>query len=124
MARKHHMKNLDALVDRFLSWQLPPDVCADGCATILNYPHRTGTNLLTANQARKMLAHVLAGVATAEDAAAWVEARRDAFIAEHGSTDPETGTLEFGRGAHAEAKTEYVGELDEIAEGLRALPGA
>ena len=30
-------------------------------------------------------------------------------------------TLEFGRGAHAEAKSEYVGELEEIAAGLRAL---
>ena len=71
-----------------------------------------------------MLTHVLAGVATAEDAAEWVEARRDAFVAEHGSTDPDTGALEFGRGAHAEAKAEYVGELEEIAAGLRALPGA
>lgn len=118
------MKNLDTLVSRFLAWPLPADVCADGCATVQNYPHRSGTNLLTFDQARQMLAHVLAGVATAEDAAAWVEARRDAFVAEHGSTDPGTGALEFGRGPHAEAKAEYVGELEEIAAGLRALPGA
>jgi hypothetical protein len=118
------MKNLDALVSRFLAWPLPDHVCADKCASVQGYPHRSGTNLLTFEQARQMLAHVLAGLPTAEDAAAWVEARRDAFVAEHGSTDPDTGALEFGRGAHAEAKTEYVGELEEIAAGLRALPGA
>lgn len=117
------MKNLDALVNRFLAWPLPADVCADGCATVPNYPHRSGTNLLTFDQARQMLAHVLADVATAEDAAAWVEARRDAFVQEHGSIDPGTGALEFGRGAHAEAKAEYVGELEEIAAGLRRCLG-
>ena len=53
--------------------------------------------------------------------AAWVDARRSAFCEEHGSIDPDTGALEFGRGAHAEAKAEYVGELEEIAAGLRAL---
>lgn len=56
-----------------------------------------------------------------ERCAAWVDARRDAFCEGHGSIDPDTGTLEFGRGAHAEAKSEYVGELEEIAAGLRAL---
>lgn len=55
-----------------------------------------------------------------ERCAAWVDARRDAFCEEHGSIDPDTGALEFGRGAHAEAKSEYVGELEEIAAGLRA----
>lgn len=115
---------LDALVNKFLAWPLPSDVCADGCATQPGYTNRSGTNLLTADQARQMLAHVLAGVATAEDGAAWVDARRDAFVADHGSIDPDTGSVEFGRGAHAEAKTEYVGELEEIAAGLRALPGA
>jgi hypothetical protein len=115
------MKNLDALVSRFLAWPLPADVCADGCATVPNYPHRSGTSLLTAAQARQMLEHVLAGVPTSEDAAAWVDARRDAFAAEHGSIDPDTGTLEFGRGAHAEGKAEYVAELDEIADALRVL---
>ena len=58
---------------------------------------------------------------TIADAAAWIEKRRDDFIAEHGATDPDTGALEFGCGAHAEAKAEYVGELNEIIEGLRAL---
>lgn len=56
-----------------------------------------------------------------ERCAAWVDARRDAFCEEHGSIDPDTGTLEFGRGAHAEAKRDYVCELEEIAAGLRTL---
>jgi len=51
----------------------------------------------------------------------WVKKRRDDFINAHGSTDPDTGTLEFGSGRHAEAKVEYVGELEEIIEGLSDL---
>lgn len=51
---------IDALVDRFLSWPLPASVAADPCATDPNYPHpRSGTNLLTATEAREMLRYVL-----------------------------------------------------------------
>ena len=51
-----------------------------------------------------------------EVAAKFVEARRDAYITEHGHEDPDTGSLEFpGDGA------EYVQELTEVAEGIRAL---
>lgn len=54
-----------------------------------------------------------------ETAAKWVEKRCDDYVNEHGSIDPETGTVEFpGDGE------EYVGELMEIAEGLRALKPA
>ena len=52
--------NLDKLVDRFLSWPLPQSVCSDGCVTDRDYPHqRIGTNLLTADEAKQMLAYVL-----------------------------------------------------------------
>jgi hypothetical protein len=52
--------NLDEMVDRFLTWPLPKSVCSDLCATIKNYVHpRTGTSLLTADEARQMLEHVL-----------------------------------------------------------------
>lgn len=51
---------LDVMVDRFLSWPLPDSVCSDGVATMPGHPHRTGTNLLTAPEARAMLLHVLA----------------------------------------------------------------
>jgi hypothetical protein len=51
-----------------------------------------------------------------ELAAQWVEKRAADYDAEHGATDPETGTREYpGDGA------EYVYELEEIAEGIRAL---
>lgn len=51
----------------------------------------------------------------------WVEKRRDDYIDEFGYNDPDTGALEFGTGSHAEAKREYVGELEEIVEGLNAI---
>lgn len=53
--------DINKLVDRFLAWPLPATVCADLCATRPDYPHqRVGTNLLTADEARQMLEHVLA----------------------------------------------------------------
>lgn len=53
-----------------------------------------------------------------ERAARWVETRRDSYDAEHGTTDPETGTREYpGDG------NDYVFELTEIAEGIRAMKG-
>lgn len=55
-----HSGDLDNMVSRFLSWSLPTEVCADPCASMSGYPHhRSGTNLLTAPQARVMLEHVL-----------------------------------------------------------------
>jgi hypothetical protein len=53
------MSKFNRLVDRFLTWELPAEVCADRCASVQGYPNRTGTNLLTADQARQMLRHVL-----------------------------------------------------------------
>ncbi len=51
---------LDKFVDRFLAWPLPQGVSSDPCATDSKYPYpRCGTNLLTADEARQMLEHVL-----------------------------------------------------------------
>ncbi|WP_430259842.1 hypothetical protein [Neorhizobium sp. IRS_2294] len=51
-----------------------------------------------------------------ELAARFVEKRLNDYVQEHGSTDPETGTVEFpGNG------DEYVGELQEIIDGIRDL---
>ncbi len=47
------------MVDRFLTWPVPADVYPDGTP---GQPGRSGTNLLTATQAKEMLEHVL-GVA-------------------------------------------------------------
>ncbi len=51
------MNVIDELVNRFLAWPVPADVYPDGAP---GKPGRTGTNLLTAQQAREMLEYVLA----------------------------------------------------------------
>ncbi|MCX9024614.1 MAG: hypothetical protein OIN85_00795 [Candidatus Methanoperedens sp.] len=53
------MSKLKHYVDRFLTWPLPKSVCSDLCATMRDYPHRTGTTLLTATEAEEMFKHVL-----------------------------------------------------------------
>lgn len=51
-----------------------------------------------------------------ERAARFVEKRRDEYVQDHGSYDPDTGATEFpGDGL------EYVAELEEIIDGIRAL---
>ena len=55
------------LVDKFLSWPLPEGVCSDPCACERGYPHRSGTNLLTATEAEQMIRHLL-GPALSKDA--------------------------------------------------------
>lgn len=50
--------DLDALVSRFLTWPVPAEVYPDGAP---GQPGRTGTNLLSAPQAKAMLQHVLGG---------------------------------------------------------------
>jgi len=50
---------IDDLVTRFLTWPVPADVYPDGTP---GQPGRTGTNLLTAQQAKDMLTHVLGDV--------------------------------------------------------------
>lgn len=48
----------DDQVARFLTWPVPADVYPDGAP---GQPGRTGTNLLSAPQAKAMLQHVLGG---------------------------------------------------------------
>ena len=48
----------DELVSRFLTWPVPAEVYPDGTP---GQPGRTGTNLLSAPQAKAMLQHVLGG---------------------------------------------------------------
>lgn len=50
------MKITDDMVTRFLTWKLPTSVYPDGQP---GDPNRTGTNLLSAAEARQMLEHVL-----------------------------------------------------------------
>lgn len=53
--------DMQTMVSRFLSWPLPATVQSDPCALDPAYPHRHGTNLLTADEAVAMLEHVLVG---------------------------------------------------------------
>lgn len=53
------MSRTDQLVDKFLRWSLPASVCSDPCATMAGYPHRTGTNLLNAVEARQMIVYLM-----------------------------------------------------------------
>ena len=48
-----------ALVDKFLAWPLPESVCSDLCATKQGYPHRSGTTLLSAVEAKQMIDFLL-----------------------------------------------------------------
>ena len=50
------MPKIDELVNRFLTWPVPADVYPDGTP---GQPGRIGTNLLTADQAKQMLEHIL-----------------------------------------------------------------
>ena len=54
-------EEIKAVVDRFLAWPLPASVSVDSCALVRDYPTpRSGTNLLTATEARQMLEYLFA----------------------------------------------------------------
>ncbi|HHT0329254.1 TPA: DUF551 domain-containing protein [Raoultella planticola] len=52
-----------------------------------------------------------------EASAKWIDQQREAYDSEHGWSDPDTGTFEFGN----DAQREYSSTLEELAEGIRAL---
>lgn len=52
-----------------------------------------------------------------EAAAKWIDQQREAYNSEHGWSDPDTGSFEFGN----DAQREYSSTLEELAEGIRAL---
>jgi hypothetical protein len=53
---------ISALVDRFLAWPLPNTVCSDLCVTDRDYKFpRSGTCLLSADEARQMIEYLFAG---------------------------------------------------------------
>ncbi|MDE2103254.1 MAG: hypothetical protein KGL39_38770 [Patescibacteria group bacterium] len=52
-------EKLEQMMQRFLTWPLPDSVCSDPCARMQGYPHRSGTNLLSADEATQMLKHVV-----------------------------------------------------------------
>ena len=52
-----------------------------------------------------------------EASAKWIDQQREAYDSEHGWSDPDTGTFEFGN----DAQRGYSSTLEELAEGIRAL---
>ena len=53
-------QRIDRLVNLFLAWPLPSSVCADLCTTNPEYKFpRSGTNLLSAEEARQMIEYLL-----------------------------------------------------------------
>ena len=52
-------EEMEELVNKFLSWPLPLSVCSDSCVTMMDYPTRWGTNLLTATETEQMLNYVV-----------------------------------------------------------------
>ncbi|KKB61128.1 hypothetical protein WM40_24980 [Robbsia andropogonis] len=59
--------------------------------------------------------------AALEEAAKHLDKKADSYVQEFGSVEPDTGSLEFGRGPHADEKHEYYSTLLELAEEIRAL---
>ena len=67
MTEKQHIQVTDEMVTRFLSWKLPKDFRPDGGMVFIPTKGRgydspywpVGTNLLTWQQAREMLEHVI-----------------------------------------------------------------
>lgn len=53
---------IEKLADAFVAWPLPDSVCSDQCATMRDYKHRSGTNLLTVLEARQMFEYCLSKV--------------------------------------------------------------
>jgi len=51
--------SIEKLIDRFLVWPLPKSVCSDRCVLDHGREGRTGTNLLTATEARQILEYLL-----------------------------------------------------------------
>ncbi len=82
------MTTIDELVRRFLAWKLPADFGPDGGVSFsAAYPPASphwpsGTNLLTAQQAKDMLTHVLGDVLADADRMRWMLAGNGYFMEE------------------------------------------
>lgn len=68
-------QQIEAAVSAFLQWKLPDSVCSDTCVSDITYATRypdlrSGTNLLTADEARQMVTHVCAALLAAAPAPA------------------------------------------------------
>ncbi len=87
------MGSMDAMVNRFLTWPVPASVYPDGTP---GQPGRTGTNLLTADEARQMLEHVVGTPPAAQRQ--WVGLTREEIL------NLGAGIVDFEYAAAIEAK--------------------
>ena len=71
------MGSMDAMVNRFLTWPVPASVYPDGTP---GQPGRAGTNLLTADEARQMLEHVVGTPPAAQPAVPLTDEQIDAIM--------------------------------------------
>lgn len=111
---------LDKMVDRFLAWPLPASVCSDACVVQRGYPHRIGTNLLTADEARQMLEHVLC-----DDRISRSEVRDGRFEAFARAVTQMVTAGPFDLRDSPKSLTSQVKRLcDELGLAARAEPGA
>jgi hypothetical protein len=56
---KDYKKLEEEIANKFLAWPLPSSVRSDDCVTMQNCTHRSGTNLLTYNEALQMAREVV-----------------------------------------------------------------
>lgn len=109
-------EKIAAAVERFLTWKLPDSVCADVCATDRDYARRypglrSGTNLLTADEARQMIEHLLPALLDLAEGAlakAKTESEERKEICEELGCITEPGVpLRFVRGLREDLKRAY-----------------
>ena len=50
---------LNQMAEAFIKWPLPSTLHADTCASDPDYPHRTGTNLMSYTEAKEMFRAVV-----------------------------------------------------------------
>lgn len=107
----------DAMVSRFLGWKLPEDFAPDAGITFNHDPDDfmpTGTNLLTADQARAMLEHVLgveaSGTISSKTAKVDVIFGGEVLARGVSPADPGQGPIDLGEVTGCQQAPSMIGE--------------
>jgi hypothetical protein len=112
------MSTIDEMVNRFLAWKLPADFSPDGGVSFSTFyepdsPHwPTGTNLLTAQQAKGMFTHALAGDSETEG----LRARLDDALLVLGMVD-KNNRIDAGERGKAWSGRFVADEVRRVLEG-------
>lgn len=92
--------DVKAAVDRFLGWKLPQDFAPDAGISFMPSTHPlgwpVGTNLLSADQAKAMFEHALAGVACANEpktATSYLQPHQQRVVDERAELDERLAKL-------------------------------